>query len=188
MARLFPNLSFNYGYKYDSDKYLVHNHWNEVGVQLSFNVLNLLTGPTQIKFSEAGVKLADQRRIATQMVVLTQVHLARLQLINARKQFTRADAIYNADVRIAEQVSNRANVQAQSKLDKVANDTAAILSLLRRYQALAQVNIAENRLMANLGLEPAIGSTDDMSLAELTGQLRSSAQPWAALQTRLAAE
>lgn len=184
MARLFPNLSFNYGIKYDSDKYLVYNHWNETGLQLSLNLFNLFTGPTQIKLAEAGVKLADQRRVAAQMAVISQVHLARLQLINARKQFSRADTVYNTDIRIAEQVRNRASAEAQSKLDEVANDTAAILSLLRRYQALAQVNVAENRLMANLGLEPKIGSTDTLSLAELTDQLRGNAQPWVALQAQ----
>lgn len=84
LVRLFPNISFNYSLKYDSDSYLVNRHWNEAGVQMSFNLFNLMTGPTQVKLSEAGVKLADQRRMATQMAVLTQVHLARLQLANAR--------------------------------------------------------------------------------------------------------
>lgn len=152
MARLFPNLSFSYGLKYDSDKYLVHNQWNEAGLQLSFNLFNLFTADSQIKLAEAGVALADQRRVATQMAVLAQVHLARLQLVNARSQFNRADTIFSTDQRIAEQVRNRASALAQSKLELVANETTAILSLLRRYQALAQVHIAENRLMANLGL------------------------------------
>ncbi len=182
MTRLFPNLSFSYGLKYDSDRYLVHNNWNEAGVQLSFNLFNLFTGPTQIKLAESGVALADQRRVATQMAVLAQVHLARLQLLNARSQFVRADAIYSTDQKIAVQVRNRVTAQSQSKLDQVANETTAILSLLRRYQALAQVHVAENRLMANLGLEPRIGSTGELSLAELTRQLSASANPWAALQ------
>lgn len=181
MARLFPNLSFNYGLKYDSDRYLVHNNWNEAGMQLSFNLFNLFTGPTQIKLAKAGVTLADQRRVAAQMAVVMQVHLARLQLANARSQFARADAIYGTDQKIAEQVRNRASARAQSQLDQVANETTAILSLLRRYQALAQVQMAENRLMANLGIEPRIGSTDELSLTQLTEQLKGSGNPWAAL-------
>lgn len=181
MKRLYPNLSFNYNVKYDSDSYLVHNNWNEAGLQLSFNLFNLATGKTQIKLAEAGVKLADQRRLATQMAVVTQVHLARAQLANARSQFKRADAIYSTDQKIAEQVRNRQSVQAQSQLDRVANETTAILSLLRRYQALAQVHSAESRLVANLGLEPKISSTDELSLADLASQLKGN--PWAALQT-----
>lgn len=179
MAKLFPNLSFSYGLKYDSDKYLVHNQWNEAGLQLSFNLFNLFTADSQLKLAEAGVTLADQRRVATQMAVLAQVHLARLQLVNARNQFTRADTIYGTDQRIVEQVRNRASALAQSKLEVVANETTAILSLLRRYQALAQVQVAENRMLATLGLEPQIGSTHELPLKELTSQIAQAQAPWA---------
>ena len=182
LTRLFPNLSFSYGIKYDSDNYMVKNNWNEAGLQLSFNLFNLFTGDTQKKLAQTGVALADQRRMATQMAVLAQMHLARLQVFNARSQFARADAIYETDRRIAEQVRNRETVQAQSKLERVSNETTAILSLLRRYQALAQVYVAENRLIANLGLEPKVGSTDELSLAQLTEQLQRAGSPWGALQ------
>lgn len=182
MVRLFPNVSFSYGLKYDADNYLVNRSWNEAGLQLSFNLFNVLTGPTQIKLAEAGVVLADQRRMATQLAVLTQMHLARLQLLNARNQFERADAIYSIDLKISEHVRNRENAQAQSKLDSVSHATSAILSLLRRYQALAQVQSAENRLMASMGLEPKIGSTSELSLAQLTAQIKGSGTPWVDMQ------
>jgi outer membrane protein TolC len=178
LVRLFPNISFNYSLKYDADSYLLDNNWREAGLQLSFNLMGLLTGPTQLKLAEAGVSLADQRRMATQLSVLTQVHLARLQVINARSQYDRADVIYDTDTKIAEVMRNRQAVQTQSKLDMVSSETAAILSLLRRYQALAQVQVAENRLIATLGLEPQIGSTHELSLQELTGQLARSQTSW----------
>ncbi len=181
LVRLFPNVSFSYGIKYDSDTYLVNRNWNEAGLQFTFNLFNLMTGPTQIKLAEAGVALADQRRVATQLAVLSQVHLARLQLLNARNQFERADAIYATDVKISELVRNRETAQAQSKLDSVSNATAAILSLLRRYQALAQVQAAENRLLANLGMEPKIGSTGELTLEQLTEQVKNNGNPWRAL-------
>ncbi|MFG6455785.1 TolC family protein [Roseateles sp. BYS96W] len=178
LVRLFPNVSFNYGVKYDSDSYLVNRQWNEAGLQLSFNLFNLLTGPSQVKLAQAGVALADQRRIALQMTVVTQVHLARLQVLNARSQFARADAIYVADVRIADHMRNRETALAQSKLDRVGNETAAILSLLRRYQALAQVQACESRLAANLGMEPRIGNTDELTLAALTEQIGGAGANW----------
>jgi outer membrane protein TolC len=188
LVRLFPNVSFNYGLKYDSDSYLVNRNWQEAGLNLSFNLFNLLTGPTQVKLAEAGVALADQRRVATHLAVLTQVHLARLNLANARGQFDRADAIYNTDSKIAAVSRNRLQAQAQSKLDVVSNETAAILSLLRRYQALAQVHAAENRLMATVGLEPEIGSTSETSLKDLTEQLRRSVPAWSKLLSKPVAE
>ncbi len=181
MARMYPNLSFNYSLKYDSDKFLVDRNWQEAGLQLSFNFMNLLTGPAQKKLAEAGVALADQRRMATQMAVLTQVHLARLQLINARSQFQRSEEMYATDQRISELGRLRESVQAGSKLERVSNDTAAILSLLRRYQAMAQVQVAESRLLAQLGIEPRIGSTDELSLKDLTAQVKGQNNPWQSL-------
>ncbi len=144
--------------------------------------MNLATGETQMKLANAGVALADQRRLATQAAVLSQVHLSRLQVVNARSQFDRADAIYGADKQISEVMRNRQLVQAQSKLDVVTTETSAILSMLRRYQALAQVQVAENRLMATLGLEPQIGSTGELTLKELTTQISANKAPWQQLQ------
>lgn len=181
-ARLFPNISLNYSLKYDSDNYLVNRDWQEAGLQMSFNLFNLLTGENQMKLGKAGVSLADQRRMASQLAVLTQVHLARLQLLNTRSQFERADAIYATDNKIAEHVKNREAAQAQSKLDRVSNGTSSILSLLRRYQALAQVESAESRLIATLGLEPQIGSTSELSLEQLGSQLDQQGTPWRTLQ------
>jgi len=177
LVRLFPNLTFNYAVKYDTDSYLIHKNWNEAGLQLSFNMFNLLTGPMQIKLAEAGVKLADQRRMATQMAVLTQVHVARVQLLNARKQFDRADAIYAADRKISDITRSRVSAQAQSKLDSVSSAASEILSLLRRDQAMAQVQAAEQRLLATLGLDPQIGSAGELSLTELTEQIARNGDP-----------
>lgn len=183
LVKLFPSLTFNYSFNYDTDSYLVNNNWKEAGVQLSFNLFNLLTGPTQMKLADAGVSLADQRRVAMQMAVMAQVHLGRQQFSNALSQFDRADAIWETDRRIAEHVANRESAQAQSKLDLVANQTTAILSLLRRYQALAQAQSAEARLQATLGLEPQIGSVGEITLADLTQSIGKSSQ-WRALVQR----
>lgn len=171
LVKLFPSLRFNYDLNYDTDSYLLNNRWNEAGVQLSFNLFNLLTGPTQLQLAKAGVALADQRRMAVQMAVLTQVHLGRLQLSNAIEQFNRADAIWDTDSRISEHLKNREASQAQSKLDVVANQTTAILSLLRRYQALAQVQAAQARLESTLGVEPQFASVGELSLEEMTATL-----------------
>lgn len=181
MARLWPNLSFNAGLQYDSDSYLVNRDWQEAGLRLSFNLFNLFTGKSQIQLAEAGVALSDQRRLAMQMSVLTQMHLARIALVNAQSQFSRADMIFGVDSKIGEMVKSRESAQAMSKLEVVSNATTGILSVLRRYQALSQVQVAESRLIATLGLEPQIGSVGEMSLAQLTAQLRGQSNPWSAL-------
>lgn len=178
ILRMFPSLNFNYTLKHDSDKYMVNNSWNEAGAQLSFNLLNLLSAPSQKRLAEAGVALADQRRVATQMAILAQMHIARLQYSNALLQFERSDAIWSIDDRINGHIANREQAQTMSKLDKVANNTAAILSLLRRYQALAQAHAAASKLQATLGMEPELGSVQDMSLSDLQAAIGSAIKRW----------
>ncbi|WP_240327737.1 TolC family protein [Dechloromonas sp. HYN0024] len=180
ILRLFPSLSFSYAGKYDSDRYLIHNNWNEAGAQISFNLFNLLSAPAQSRLAEAGVALADQRRIATQMAILAQLHVARLQYAFAIQQFNRADAIWVVDDKINMHTANREKAQAQSRLEAVANNTAAILSLLRRYQALSQVHAASGKLQATLGMEPEIGSVRELSLAELTAAVGGAMKNWQA--------
>lgn len=166
--KLFPNLNLNANLKYDTDKYLVHNSWNETGAQLSFNLFNLLSAPSQMRLTEAGIALADQRRVTMQMAVLAQMHLARLYYANSLKQFRRADAIWSVDERINQHGANRAKAESQGKLEQVSNNTTAILSLLRRYQALALAHAASSKLQAVLGVEPAVESQLGLPLAELS--------------------
>jgi outer membrane protein TolC len=171
MLRMFPNLSFNYDLRYDNDRFMINNNWNDAGLRLSYNLVNLFTLPTQQRLAEAGVKLAEQRRVAAQMGALTQVHLARLHYQVAYRQFARADAIWQADAKIAEHIKNRGEAEAQSKLEAVANQTTSILSLLRRYQSMSQLQAAASKLQASIGMEPAIGNPQDQSLEALTAQL-----------------
>lgn len=178
ISRLYPNLTYNLGAKYSTDGYLINQSWNEAGLQLSFNLFNLISGPAQARLAEAGTELAEHRRMASQMALLAQVHIARLQYETALQQFERADAVADVDQRISILINNRQQAQAQSKLEVVANQTSAILSLLRRYQSIAQAHSAAGRLQSTLGLEPAVGDTNKIPLNELTTTVAQALSSW----------
>lgn len=178
MLRMFPGLSFNYALNHSTDSYLINDVWKEAGIQVSFNLLGLIGMPAQKRLAEAGVALADQKRMATQVAVLTQLHLARLQYANAAHQFGRADAIADVDQRIAGHITNQATEAKLTRLDNVAQQTATILSILRRYQALSNAQAAASRLQATLGLEPAIEGSDQLPLADLSAAVAKSLAQW----------
>jgi outer membrane protein TolC len=178
LLKLFPGLSFNYGYNHSTDDYLIHQNWNEVGAQISFNLLGLLSAPAQMRLADTGVALADQRRMAIQMAVLTQLHIARLQYSNSVRQYERSDSIAQVDTRIAQQISNQVDAQKQTLLDRISQDSVSLLSQLRRYQALSDTQAAASRLQATMGMEPVIDGSSDMSLAALTDAVGKSLQTW----------
>lgn len=182
MLRMFPGLSFNYGANHSTDSYLINDSWREAGLQISFNLLGLLSVPAQKRLADAGVALADQKRMATQMAVLSQLHIARLQFANATHQYERADAIAEVDQRLTQHVDNLVKVDKQTRQDSVAQQTASILSTLRRYQALAALQSAGSRLQATLGLEPVIEGSDKLPLPELTSAVGQALQRWEAGQ------
>lgn len=178
LVKMFPGISFNYDIKRDNDRYLINQDWREAGLQLSFNLFNLLTGPAQKRLAEAGVALADQRRMAAQMALLAQVHIARLQYANARRLFERSDNIWQVDDKVSRHVENQEKAETQSRQERIANSTTAILSLLRRYQALAQAQAAAGKLQATLGLEPEVASINDATLADLAAAVGASLKQW----------
>jgi hypothetical protein len=106
------------------------------------------------KLSKANEQLAEQKRMAMQMAVLAQVHLARQQYDSAYQLLVRADQIWKVDQRIYEHSANREAVATRGRLDLISNNTSAIVSLLRRYQALSDVYAAEGKIEATLGIDP----------------------------------
>src|SRR3569832_1822226 len=91
LLKLLPGLSFDYGYNHDTDSYLINNSWAEARLRVSYNLFNILSGPAQMKASNADLKLAENRRMALQMAVLTQLHLARRRAGGAGRRGRRAE-------------------------------------------------------------------------------------------------
>ena len=110
------------------------------------------------------------------MAVLAQLHIARLQFGNAMNQYQRADEIAGVDQRIARHVDNQVRAQKQAGLEQVSQQAGAILSSLRRYQALSNMQAAAAQ--ATLGLEPTIDGSDAMPLPELTAAVARGLSQW----------
>lgn len=178
LLKLLPGVSFNYGYRGDTNSYLINNDWREGGVRVSWNLFNLLSAPAVKDLSEKGEQLTEFRRMAVQMAVVTQVHLALHQYEGARLQYHRADSIWGVDSRMYKLAHATAAAEKDGRLYQISSRTAAILSLLRRYQALSNMHAASGRLQTTLGLEPDVASLNDISLEDLTRQMDRSLQDW----------
>lgn len=180
MLKMFPGITFSYGNRTTNDEYIVNQRWNEAGAQISFNLMGILSAPTAKRLADMGISMADQRQVATQMAVISQVHIARLNYANAAKQYMRADKIARVDSRMAEVVNARAKAESQSRQDSVAQQTASILSALRRFQALSNAQAAASRLQATLGLEPVVMAAEGKPLPEVVQAVQQSLKNWEA--------
>lgn len=172
IAKLFPGITFGYGYHYDSDKYLVNQQWINAGVDIGFNLLNLLAAPSQMKLAEAGVKLEENRRMAVRMSVLTQLHLARFQYYDTMRQYLRAIDITAVDQRLAKLAQSQEQSQMAGTLERISANVTFILSSVRQYYAMAKKEEALNKLKVSMGVEPRAINAENLDLAEFTSRVK----------------
>ena len=159
ILKLLPGITFTADTQYDSNSFLQSKSWNDAAARASWNLISLVSAPDRIHFAENSETLAEKRRLALRMAVLAQVHVSRQQYENAARQFSRADSLYTVERKIAAATAQRQENDAQSSLERIGSETAAIAAELRRYQALAQAEGALGRMEAMLGIDPV---TPDM--------------------------
>jgi outer membrane protein TolC len=172
LLKMLPNLSFSYGFRSDDDSFLKNSSWQDAGMQVSYNLLNILTAPKHKKIAEMGVSLASAKRAALQMSLLTQLHLSLQEYHHASSQYQRARDIHHVDNQLAKLALSKQQSAVASDLDRISSEVTSILSEVRHYHALAKVREAESRIQATVGLEPKMGNLDQIPLPALVDQLR----------------
>ena len=178
LLKLLPNLNFTLSPQQSSNSYLVNKNWMDGSAALSFNLWNVLTYSDTKKIAKLNEELALEKRAMVQMAVVTQVYLAKMQLMFADEFYQRASEIDGVDTRIAKIVSIRQKEGAASKAEEVAANASMILSRLKKYQALSQLFLASGRMQATIGLEPEINHVNDMKLEELTHVVKNTYDQW----------
>lgn len=178
LLRLLPGITFDAGIKHDNDRFLVNQQWQEAGLRVSFNLFNLLSGPAQLRAARSNEAVAQANRMALQMTVLTQVHLAWHQQEDALRQFHRADALNTVDAELARIATGQEQSQMAGRLERISASVSSILSTTRRYQAMARVHESASRLQALMGLQPELGAVDEADLPTLEQAVRQSLDRW----------
>jgi outer membrane protein TolC len=172
LVKMLPGVSLNYGNYYDDDDFLIYESWRQGGLRVTYNLLNLAALPRQRRASEAAEQLAENRRVALQVAVLTQVHLGRNYYASVLRQYERAEQIADIDEQLLRLSTSEADSGVGNELERIAANVVSIMSGVRRYQAIARVEEAASQLQATLGLEPELASLDLLTLPALTDIMR----------------
>lgn len=178
MARLLPGVEVGLGEHYDSNSFLVHNQWGDVGLRVSWNLLNLLNAGTIRGLAQAQADLAHQQRLALNMAVLTQVHVASLEYQGRLRQYELTKDLNSVEQRILQYTSNAASADAQGKLEAIRAAAAALMAELRLYQNYGALQSAYGQVIASLGLDPLPDSVAAHDLKTLCDAVRTAEQSW----------
>lgn len=168
LLQMFPGLAVSTGYNYSDNALLMNQDWATGGARLTWNLMNLFSGPSAIRLAETREDLSRIRRLALDMAVISQTHIARLEFESAARSFTLAERLAAIETRLQEQ--RRADMQAAQtgSLEVIRARLAALVADLRRDLSYADMQAAYGRLFATIGADPlpdSIGSYDVTAIA-----------------------
>ncbi len=167
LLRLLPNASLFGGLNYDSNKYLVNNSWADAGMQVSWNLLSVLSWSSISRAGESREQVAELRRQALRMTVLSQVHIAWLERQRAETAFRRANELSRLQDAIQVQTENAARSSAETHLEVVRAKVETLLATRARDLSYAELVNAQNTIYQAAGIDPLPERISDESLASL---------------------
>lgn len=175
MAKLLPGVEVSLMQRYDTNSFLVDNQWAEAGLRISWNLLNIFSGPQIIQTAEAQEKVAKMQRLALGMAVLSQVHVAYRDFAGRKRQFELFTQLHDLDTKIFEQVRNARQSSAQGKLAEIQAEVNALFSQLRRYQTYGALQGAYGTMLTTLGADPVPDTVSSYDVPALARSIAASA-------------
>lgn len=172
ILRMLPGAEMTVGGHFDSNSFLVHQKWVEGSARLTWNLLNLLSGPTQYKIAKSKTELVKMQRMALSMAIITQVHVAHQEFTTRMRQFELSDQLLTIDAQIHEQTSKQAKSGAQSRLNEIKSATGSLMADYRRYQNYAALQNAYGQIKTTLGHDPLPETITGHDLKTLTVEIK----------------
>jgi outer membrane protein TolC len=176
IARLFPGVEFSAGANYDTNSFLVNNSWNATGIQVGWNLLNVFNIGNTKRTAAAQLEVSRNQRLALNMAVLTQVHVAYRDYLGRRHQYERSSDMFGVDQRILTHTRNAASTSAESRLQEVRASSSAVMSELRLYQNYGALQSAYGQILATLGVDLLPQTLPSHDLAVLSAAVKQAEQ------------
>ncbi|OQX34366.1 MAG: hypothetical protein B0D91_12660 [Oceanospirillales bacterium LUC14_002_19_P2] len=178
LLRLWPGVEFAYTGNYDSNSYLYHQGWGEASIRVSWNIFGLLSHRDIESQGEARMQLTDARRMAVNMAVVAQVHLAWQHYRNTLNRYQRAGELNGIDQDIARLTRQAMSHQAASDIERIQSEARALRSAMNRLLAYAEAQDAWGAMLFSLNLDPVPEDYQQWSVADISHALDSTYAHW----------
>jgi outer membrane protein TolC len=152
-AQLWPNVSADFGYRYDTNKYLYNNDWNATGLQVSMNLIRLLQLPSLNAAQKSQSETDDARRVALSMAILTQVRVGTLRYQLARQEVEFTEDSLRVDRSLLDYAQAAKSGALGSELEVIRSEGRYLLSRYQREAAFSSAQAAWGRLYNSVGLD-----------------------------------
>ncbi len=178
MLRLLPGVEANWGYNYDSNKFLFFDTWAEYSFRVTWNLFNILRGPVNVWAAEAAEDVNEARRLALSMAVLTQARVAVLRYQQALEEWQTTDELADVEGRILEQILSGVAAGSLGELDLILANADAVVADLRADLAYANLQNAAGQIFVTMGADPLPQQIPDATLETVANAIRNTEQRW----------
>ena len=168
MLTMLPGLEVNLAGHYDDNKYLFNSSWLQAGMNLSWNLFELVSGPAAIKNAEMQEDLVEKRYMATAMMVLTQVNLVHQRYSLAYKEYRIAKELERVHQRQIRHAEAARKAQTGSELEEIRKLASALSARMHCGLAFAELQGSLGRIFHSCGIDPLLEVTDSHSIKNLT--------------------
>jgi outer membrane protein TolC len=153
ILQVFPGITLNQGWNYNSNKFLVNNLWIDKSVDVSWGLLSLVSLPTTIDTAKSQIKYEAMKSMALTLTVMTQTRYAASQYVNLAKQYTIANKQTQNAEAIYRLALSRNLASLASKQDVVYAKLQAMIAKMDRNLILADLSTALGELYLSAGFD-----------------------------------
>ncbi|MBF0324458.1 hypothetical protein A6A05_01100 [Magnetospirillum moscoviense] len=155
LLKSLPGIGPFIGGHHDSNSYLKYNAWADAGVQVAWNLVDVLSMPKRIRQAQSNVEVTRARRLALGMAVVTQVRVADIQYRHALKEYRLTEQMAGIDRRITSLAGKSKEAGSGSAMEEIKAEASSMLSAMRRFILYSDLQAAKARLDAAMGLDPS---------------------------------
>jgi outer membrane protein, multidrug efflux system len=110
--------------------------------------------------------------------VLTKLHLAYQQYLDAGKEYARVSQLSDVDQRIYAQISNQSAASAQGVLERVAAQVSAVSTELLRYNGYADLQASLGLIYDSIGLDAEPAELSHLDVTTLSHSIATIMAGW----------
>ena len=178
MLSLFPSLTFNATWTYDSNKYLLNKDNTEYGALFGVNLLNVFQAGNINDVNKINEQIIEEQRLALSMAVLSQVHIANINYAQSLREYSNAKHYLNVAQRINELIANAQKISRFGELEVIREEASLLVARLRNDIAYAELQYSLGTLYSSVGMNFVPDDLAQISDAELAVALEDNLNRW----------
>lgn len=172
LARMLPGIELTVGGHYDSNSFLVNNSWVEGGLRMTWNLMNLLSGPARHSIAKSQTDIVKYQRLVLSAAIMTQVHVSHRDFTSQKRQYQLSEQLQSIDAKIYEQIKNQAANGSQNSLNEIQSASSSLMATYQKFQNYAALQNAYGQIKVTLGYDPlpeTLPSYDIRTLSKAIG-------------------